>query len=68
MLLLKLLQFSILIGLVYVVITQIIIPAFYGRQLFPLFKKQNTIEAKIAENMQKRYEKELERKLRNKYE
>jgi len=66
MILLKLLQFIIFVIFVYIVVTQIIIPAFYGRRLFPMFKKQNEIETKIAENMQKRYETELKRHLRNK--
>lgn len=58
---LRLLEFVVVFFLTLTVLTQIIVPIFRGRVMFPMFRKQKKLEDKIAKNMQASLEIELEK-------
>lgn len=59
MVIFKLLTVVFVLLMVVVVVSQIIIPAFTNRALFPMFREQSTLEAEIAELNQQKVESEL---------
>ena len=44
---------------VYAIITQVIIPAFCGKKLFPFFRKESVLRSKLVELEQVEVEQEL---------
>jgi predicted Holliday junction resolvase-like endonuclease len=57
---LKIAEIIICTVVIWFIITQIIIPGFYGTKSFPLFKKEAKLKDKLVEVQQEIKEKELE--------
>ena len=47
----------------FLIVTQILMPAIKGSQLFPLFRKQIHLEDNLAEEIQKAKERALEKEI-----
>lgn len=60
---LKLLEFTIAFFLVWTVLVQVIVPILRGKPMFPIFRRQKDLEAKLAENIQAQHELDLEKKV-----
>lgn len=60
---LRLLEFVIVFFIIWTAIIQMLIPLMRGKPMFPIFRKQKDLEAKIAENMQTLHELDLEKKV-----
>ncbi len=56
---------ELLLGVILLVglLTQIILPVLYGRQVFPIFSKVAKLESNLAEAKQHNYEIELEQQV-----
>jgi hypothetical protein len=61
---LRVLEFLVSAGIIWALITQIIIPGFKGTQSFPIFKKEEKLKEKLEEIKQKVEEKKLEKKIK----
>ena len=59
----RLIEFAVLFLFVVVVATQVLIPAYMGRRLFPMFRKPADIEQEIADVKEELYEVALEHDL-----
>ena len=59
----KVLEGIVMLVIVVFIYTQMVVPGFTGRTLFPLFRKQGKLEKKVAELKQKEVEKELQSKI-----
>ena len=68
MLLLRLLIGLIMFGGLYVTVSQIVIPAIKGRALFPIFRKQSELEAKLIDINQTTVENQLQQQVTQKLE
>jgi len=53
-------EIILILSLAVFILSQVIIPAFQGKALFPLFRKQGRLEMEAAELKQAAVEKELE--------
>ena len=60
MIIFRLLEFVALVSFIIIVVTQIIVPAWHKRALFPLFRKQGELEKALAEYKQRKVERELQ--------
>jgi len=62
------LELILIIGVLFVVLTQVIDPAIKGRPVFPMFRKQAKLEKEIEELNQRDAEIALEAKIKSKKE
>ena len=53
---LKLLELLVTFFIIWTALTQIIVPFFRGTKIFPLFRKQNVLEEKLASKKQELHE------------
>jgi hypothetical protein len=61
--LIKIIEFSALALLVYFLLTQVIIPAFLERKLFPIFRKTGALEQELVAARQDVADAELAKKV-----
>lgn len=59
----KVIEIVLIVSFAVFVISQMIVPPFRGRPMFPLFRKQGKLEKEAAELKQAAFEKELEDKI-----
>lgn len=55
-----LIEAALLFGLLWLIVTQVLIPAMKGLPLFPLFSNERELKSKLVEQRQVFVEKELE--------
>ena len=55
-----LLEFVMYVFIMYIVFTQILLPAARGTKMFPFFRREQKLNARIDEAQQSLYEKDLE--------
>jgi hypothetical protein len=53
-----------LVLLIYIIISQLLVPAYRGTQMFPFFRKERKLKEQIVEANQDLYEDELEAQVR----
>lgn len=68
MIMLRIVLILMLVVVLWVLISQLIIPMSGGRPIFPFLRKQRDLEEELAEIAQEEYETELEREIRERRE
>jgi hypothetical protein len=63
MIFLKFLEFVVIAFLLFIVVSQIIVPAMMGTRLFPFVRKQGELESKLVDIEQSIKDDELQKKI-----
>lgn len=64
MCLVSIFEISLVVVIMWLLITQVSIPIYRGTKLFPLFKKEEKLRAQLSEIKQETVERDLERKIK----
>lgn len=60
---LRVLEIVLIVAVIIITITQLIIPAYRGQKLFPLFRRQGRLENELAEAVQEAEESKVQSKI-----
>lgn len=63
MIILRVLEYSVIVLLIVLVITQVLVPLFRGTKVFPLFRREGQLVSKLIDTRQQKVEKGLEQKI-----